>query len=95
MSSDGTRKRRFRPGTKALKEIQRFQKLTELLIPKVAFYCVVCEILQKEYSWYKIQGSAVLALHEAAEAYLVWLFKNYNLVTIHAKCIILCLKMCN
>ena len=31
----------------ALKEIHRFKKSTELLIPKMAFYCVVHEILQQ------------------------------------------------
>ena len=41
----------------ALKEICRFQKCTELLIPKVAFYHIVCEILQNEKSWFKIQAS--------------------------------------
>ena len=92
VSSDGTRKRRFRLGTKALKEIWRFQKSTELLISKVAFYHIVCEILQKENSWYKIQASALLALHEATKAYLMWLFKDSNLCVIHAKCITIMLK---
>ena len=55
-------------GTKALKEICKFQKSTEVLIPKVAFYHLVCEVLQKEKLCYKIQASAILALREATEA---------------------------
>lgn len=33
----------------------------------------------------RIQGSAVLALQEATEAYLVGLFEDSNLLCIHAK----------
>ena len=36
----------------------------------------------KQYSW---QGSAILALQEAAEAQLVGLFEDSNLCAIHAK----------
>lgn len=38
------RKYRYRPGTKALKEIRKFQKSTELLIPKIPFLRLVREI---------------------------------------------------
>ena len=42
------RKQKFRLGTKALREICKFQKSTELLMPKIAFYRLTKEILQKE-----------------------------------------------
>ena len=61
----------LRPGTKVLMEIRRFQKTTDLLIPKRPFYQLVKEILQTERSWLKIQATAIMALHEVAEAYLV------------------------
>ena len=83
---------RFIPGTKALKEICRFQESTKLLIPKMAFYCVVCEILQQERSWCKIQASPILALHEVAKTYLVHLFEDGNLCAIHTKYITIMLK---
>jgi histone H3/H4 len=35
--------------------------------------------------WFRFQSSAVLALQEAAEAYLVGLFEDTNLAAIHAK----------
>ena len=79
------RKHWFWLGMKVLKEICRFKKSKELLIPKVAFYHIVCEILQREKSWWKIQVSAMLALHEATEAYLICLFEDGNLCVIHAK----------
>ena len=57
----------------------------ELLIPKMLMFQVVREILQKERSWLHIQASAVLAIHEATEAYLVCLLEDANLCMIHAK----------
>ena len=80
-----TKSRCFWPGTKTLREIWRFKKSTELLIHKIAFWRLVKEILQEEYSWFHIHVGAVLALHEAAEAYLVCFFEDTNLCTIHAK----------
>ena len=84
---EGKRKCRFYPGSKALKEICKFQKSMELLILKVAFYHVVCEVMQKEKLWYKIQANAILASHEATETFLVWLFEDSNLCTMHTKCV--------
>lgn len=40
-------KRRFRPGTLALREIRKYQKTTELLIQKLPFQRLVREITQK------------------------------------------------
>ena len=77
----------FQPGTKALREIRRFQRTTELSISKIVFLRLVKEVLQREHSWFWIQVRTVSALHEAAEAYLVWLFEDTTLCTLHAKCI--------
>ena len=73
-------------------EICKYQKLMELLVPKLAFWRLRREILQTERSWYQIQVGAVLALHDAAEAYLIRLFKDSNLCAIHAKHITIMLK---
>ena len=80
-----TQRKRYRPGTRALKKIRKFQKLTKLIIPKVAFLRLVWEIIEREYSWYWIQAGAVLALHEAVEVYIVRLFDETNLCAIHVK----------
>ena len=80
-------RRRFRPGMQALWEICRFQKSTELFIPKVPFLQLVREILQREHGDHHIQAGVVLALHEATEAYLLQLLADTNLCTIHAKCV--------
>lgn len=76
---------RYRPGTVALREIRRFQKSTDLLIRKLPFQRLVREIAQEFKSDLRFQGSAVLALQEAAEGYLVGLFEDTNLCAIHAK----------
>uniref|UniRef100_A0A3Q3AWZ9 Histone H3.3-like n=1 Tax=Kryptolebias marmoratus TaxID=37003 RepID=A0A3Q3AWZ9_KRYMA len=80
------RKRRFRPGTRALMEIRKYQKSTDLLIRKAPFARLVREVCQafsiRQYRW---QVYALLALQEAAEAFLVLLFSDANLCAIHAK----------
>ena len=81
---------RYRPGTVALREIRRYQKSTDLLIRKAPFQRLVREIANdfpigpnKEDP--RFQSTAVLALQEASEAYLVGLFEDTNLCAIHAK----------
>ncbi|PKU70067.1 Histone H3.2 [Dendrobium catenatum] len=76
---------RFRPGTVALREIRKYQKSTELLIRKLPFQRLVREIAQDFKTDLRFQSSAVAALQEASEAYLVGLFEDTNLCAIHAK----------
>ena len=76
---------RFRPGTVALREIRKYQKSTDLLIRKLPFQRLVREIAHEFKAELRFQSSAVLALQEAAEAYLVGLFEDVNLCAIHAK----------
>ena len=76
---------RYRPGTVALREIRRYQKSTELLIRKMPFQRLVREISQDFKTDLRFQSSAIMALQEASEAYLVGLFEDTNLCAIHAK----------
>ena len=76
---------RYRPGTVALREIRRYQKSTELLIRKLPFQRLVREVAQDFKTDLRFQSSAVMALQEAAEAYLVGLFDDTNLCAIHGK----------
>ncbi|PVF96309.1 putative histone 3 [Serendipita vermifera] len=88
-------KRRYRPGTLAIKEIRRYQRSTDLLLAKLPFARVVREISMEMMTGngrYDVgltalrwQTSALLALQEASEAYLVHLFEDANLCAIHAK----------
>ena len=76
---------RYRPGTVALREIRNYQQSTELLIRKLPFQRLVREIASDFKSDLRFQSSAVLALQEATESYLVGLFEDTNLCAIHAK----------
>lgn len=76
---------RYRPGTVALREIRRYQKSTDLLIRKLPFQRLVREIAQDFKTDLRFQASAVMALQEALESYVVGLFEDTNLCAIHAK----------
>ena len=76
---------RFRPGTVALREIRRYQKSTELLIRKLPFQRLCREIADDYKPDLRFQSTAIVALQEASEAYLVGLFEDTNLCAIHAK----------
>ena len=76
---------RYRPGTVALREIRKYQKSTELLIRKLPFQRLVREVAQEFKSDLRFQSSAILALQEASESYIVSLFEDTNLCAIHAK----------
>ena len=88
-STGGVKKpHRYRPGTVALREIRRYQKGTELLIRKLPFQRVVREVAQDFWTGAgspRFTPDAIMALQEAAEAYLVGLFEDTNLCAIHAK----------
>jgi histone H3 len=80
---------RYRPGTVALREIRRYQKSTDLFIRKAPFQRFVREIAEtmtiNGEDSLRFQSTALLALHEASEAYLVSLFEDTNSCAIHAK----------
>ena len=83
---------RYRLGTVALKQIRQYQKSTELLIRKLPFQRLVREIAGDRNvitsplcGKVRFQSAAIMALQEAAGAYLVGLFEDTNLCVIHAK----------
>ena len=57
-----TKKRRYRPGTLALKEIRRYQKTTDLLIKRLPFQRLVREIAGIYKSDLRFQASAIECL---------------------------------
>ncbi|RLN00531.1 histone H3-5-like [Panicum miliaceum] len=78
---------RWRPGIVALREIRKYQKSTELLIPFAPFVRLVREVTDF-YSRGNVTRwtpEALLAIQEAAEFHLIELFEVANLCAIHAK----------
>jgi len=81
------KQRRYRPGTVALREIRYFQRSTQMLLRKSPFARLCREIaadmfLKPDILW---QATAMEALQEAAEAYLVGLFEDTNIVAINSR----------
>ena len=79
----------------ALREKRRYQKSTECLIKRSPFQKLIREISQ-EYRvcpngpgtpsiQVRFQSTAIAALQEAAENFIVGLFEDVNLLAVHAK----------
>ncbi|CAJ0851650.1 7494_t:CDS:2, partial [Entrophospora sp. SA101] len=89
-TGNSTRLRRNKPGTVALQEIRKYQRNTNLLLKKLPFSRVVREIAMELFPCdsqvgFKWQSSAILALQEATEAYMVYVFEDANSCALHAK----------
>ena len=78
---------RLKRGIHALKEIQKYQSGTELLIQWLLFQRVVKEIIQNIRGNLRCQTTAIMAIQEAGEAFLVGLLEQANLCALHAKCV--------
>ncbi|CAG9319728.1 unnamed protein product [Blepharisma stoltei] len=66
---------RLRPGKLAEREIKKYQNSTDLLIPKTKFKNIVRTISNDTIPDMRFQKEAFQAFHEAAEAYIVDVFK--------------------
>ena len=76
---------KLKRGVHALREIQKYQSGMELLIQWLPFKKVVKEIIQNIRGDLWFQTTAILAIQEAGEAFLVGLLKQANLCALHAK----------
>ena len=93
LATKATRKQGNRQGVKtkprqnyamiALCEIRCFQRSVDLLIPLLLFQRLVHKIAQDCKMDLRFHSSAILALQEAVEAWLVGLFESANLCCIH------------
>lgn len=83
----GGRRYRHRPGVRAVHEIRKMQKSTELLLRRLPFARLVKEICERMFgaAMFRWEAEALEALQWAAEDYLVGLFEDCNLCAIHAK----------
>lgn len=79
------KKKRYRPGERALREIRKFQKSTDLLIHKLPFTRLVKEITFSFHHALQWQSIALEAVQHAAEDYIIGLMGDANLSALHAK----------
>jgi histone H3/H4 len=80
-----TNPHRDRPDTVDLQEILDEEESIELSFSRSCFDRLVREVAQDFKTDLRFEPSAVLALQEIAEAYLIGLFKDTNLAATHAK----------
>ena len=76
---------RFRPGTVALRQIRKLQKGTELLIQKAPFQRLVRATAAEHKDGLRFAASALAALQESTESYVIGLLADSNLCALHAK----------
>ena len=83
---DGIKKpHRFRPGTVALREIKKYQKMSNCLtFAKFPFERVVRGIVNKNNSSMKISKDVFIILQYYIEQYVVDILKDANMAAIHA-----------
>jgi len=75
---------RWKAGTVALREVKRYQKTVDNLLPRAPFQRLVRSIVSDMDHELRFQSAALLALQEASEAYIVGVFEDTNLCAIHA-----------
>jgi histone H3 len=76
---------RWRPGTVALREVRKLQKSTESLIAKAPFRRLVREVAEAKFkTGLRFASTALDAIQEATEAYVVNLLEDANLCALHA-----------
>ncbi|KAL3271083.1 hypothetical protein HHI36_021582 [Cryptolaemus montrouzieri] len=86
-----SKKHRYRPKSHVLQEIRYYQKITDLLIPRLPFQRVVREIIEDVQSRredmivFRISYGAIITLQETMENYITELFHDGNLCALHAK----------
>lgn len=76
---------RYKPGTVALREIRKYQKTTEFLLRVLPFQRLVREVIQTYNAELRFKRIAMMAMQEAAEAYLVHLLEDAYLCALHAR----------
>lgn len=76
---------KWRPGTVAVREIKALQKGTQLLIQKAPFQRLVRETMNKFKQELRFRASALEALQEATEQYLIGAFEGAVILQLHRK----------
>lgn len=76
---------KYKVGTVALREVRRYQKSVDVLLPRASFQRLVREIATEIDNEIRFAPAALFAIQEAAEAYMVGMFEDANMCSLHAK----------
>ncbi|XP_062584322.1 uncharacterized protein LOC134246075 [Saccostrea cucullata] len=77
--------RNWRPSSSVLLDIRRYQRTTNLLIPKMTFQRIVKSITNTNFAGIKFQTAALHALQEACEEFVISVLADTNLCALHGK----------
>ena len=77
--------KKYRPGVGALKEIKHYQRESGRICSRLACAHLFHELCQKVKEGLRWQASAIIALQEGFEDYLVTLFHDTVLAAIHGR----------
>ena len=83
--SEKQKKFKWKPGTRALREIRFYQKSVALLLWRIPFLHLIREMAQDFKTDLRFTVDATYTLQCASKDYLVRLFEDSNLCAIHAK----------
>lgn len=94
MNKNLYKKRYYRPGTVALREIRKYQKSTDLLIRRLPFQRLVREIAAdlKTDIFPKYKSTALSALQESTESFMCNALETANMCAIHSNRVTLMAK---
>lgn len=86
VNTSGVKKaHRYRSGTVALRDIRKYQKTTENLIPRLPFQRLVREIAQDYDTNVMFERTALFALQDIIERHIINMLIDGNLISIHTK----------
>lgn len=87
------KKRRVKPGVKAVREIRKYQKSTDMLIPRAPMIRLIKGILTDlEHDDIRLTKGAVKAIHEMAEVKLAEHFTLLTSLSVHRGGVTIALK---
>lgn len=86
------KKIKYHPGTVALREIKKYQKMQTRLTAKVPFIRKVKEILMSLDPEFRVKRLSMEALREATEDFLTDVLSDANLCAIHGRRITVMVK---
>ena len=84
-SKKGGSKRRYKPGTLALREIRKMQKTGKTLLAKASFGRIIREGLKTYKTDAKFRKTALGAIQDAAEAYATTTLEGAVMLQLHRK----------